>query len=139
MGFQNCQRQDVIGMGVWFACNIKENVSSVLQGMDKGLYRPDIFIGASLDMGKKDRIKWGRARCNHAMLITGVLEENGRVTAFQIQNSWGATGPHLGYYKMTRDWFDEYVHTVVIHDSMFATLPEAPTNPTELKYYDFFG
>jgi bleomycin hydrolase len=139
MGFQNCQGQDVIGMGVWFACNIKENVSSVLQGMDKGLYRPDIFIGASLDMGKKDRIKWGRARCNHAMLITGVLEENGRVTAFQIQNSWGATGPHLGYYKMTRDWFDEYVHTVVIHDSMFATLPEAPTNPTELKYYDFFG
>jgi len=139
MVFKNCQGKDVQGIGVWFACNIKENVSSVLQGMDKGLYRPDIFIGANLDMGKKDRIKWGRARCNHAMLITGVLEENGRVTAFQIQNSWGATGPHLGYYKMTRDWFDDYVHTVVIHDSMFATLPEAPTNPTELKYYDFFG
>tara|TARA_B100000780_G_scaffold276705_1_gene245803 strand:+ start:184 stop:1644 length:1461 start_codon:yes stop_codon:yes gene_type:complete len=126
------------GMGVWFACNMSINVSSVLQGMDKGLYRPDIFIGVDLEMNKKDRMEWGRARCNHAMLISGVLEENGVVTAFQIQNSWGAGGPHQGYYKMTREWFDEYVHTIVFHDSILGPLPQ-PDNPKELEYYDFFG
>ena len=126
------------GIGVWFACNISVNVSTVLQGMDKGLYRPDIFIDYNLDMKKEDRIKWGRARCNHAMLITGICEDKGKITAFQIQNSWGDNGPHQGYYKMTREWFDQYVHTVVIRDEILENLPPAE-NPTELNYYDFFG
>lgn len=127
-----------MGIGVWFACNISVNVSTVLQGMDNGLYRPDIFIDYDLAMEKVDRINWGRARCNHAMLITGICEDKGKITAFQIQNSWGATGPHQGYYKMTREWFDQYVHTVVIHDDILENLPPAE-NTTELKYYDFFG
>ena len=90
-----------LGRGVWFACNMNEDVCPKLQGMAKGLYRPDKFIPKenSLQMSKEDRMDWGRAHCNHAMLIVGVEFEQNDAKAFKIENSWGATGPGQGFYK----------------------------------------
>ena len=132
--------------GVWFACNMNEDVSPTLQGMAHGLYRPDKFIpdGNELSMSKIDRINWGRAACNHAMLIVGVeTDESGVPRAFEIENSWGATGPGKGFYKMTADWFHEHVYTVVIHHDILLRagidMPERPEKMPEYPYYDLFG
>ena len=134
-----------IGRGVWFACNMNEDVCPQLQGMVKGLYRPDKFIPKenNLTMEKVDRMNWGRAHCNHAMLIVGVEFEQDEVKAFQIENSWGATGPGHGFYKMTVDWFHEHAYTVVIHRDILLKsgidITEHPEKITEYPYYDIFG
>lgn len=134
-----------LGRGVWFACNMNEDVSPQLQGMAKGLYRPDKFIpeGNPLEMSKIDRMNWGRAHCNHAMLIVGVEFEAGEAKAFEIENSWGATGPGKGFYKMTADWFQEHAYTVVIHRDVLLkadiAVTERPEKIVEYPYYDIFG
>ena len=134
-----------LGRGVWFACNMNEDVCPKLQGMAKGLYRPDKFIPKenSLQMSKEDRMDWGRAHCNHAMLIVGVEFEQNEAKAFKIENSWGATGPGQGFYKMTADWFHEHAYTVVIHRDILLKsgieVTEHPENITEYDYYDIFG
>lgn len=138
-------------IGVWFACNVNEDFSRKLQGMTKDLFRPDIFLDIDLKMSKIDRMKWGRARCNHAMLITGIQYERDKnknnkiipnqIAAFQVQNSWGPTGPGQGFYKMTKDWFDEHCYTAVVRHEFIDNLPNIPTDDKidEYKYYDFFG
>lgn len=136
-------------IGVWFACNVNEDFSKKLQGMTNDLFRPDIFLNVDLKMSKKDRMIWGRARCNHAMLITGVQFERGepnstktkKIAAFQVQNSWGETGPGRGFYKMTKDWFDEHCYTAVVHSELSNELPDIPSddNIEEYTWYDFFG
>lgn len=134
-----------LGRGVWFACNMNEDVCPQVQGMAKGLYRPDKFIpeGNSLQMSKEDRMVWGRAHCNHAMLIVGVEFEQNEVKAFKIENSWGATGPGHGFYKMTADWFHEHTYTVVIHRDILLksgiVVTEHSEKMTEYPYYDIFG
>ena len=88
-------------------------------------------------------MNWGRAQCNHAMLIVGVEFEAGEAKAFEIENSWGATGPGKGFYKMTADWFQEHAYTVVIHRDVLLkadiAVTERPENIVEYPYYDIFG
>lgn len=135
------------GVGVWFACNMDEDVSQRLQGMADGLYRPDKFIpgsGNPLKMSKIERMHWGRARCNHAMLLVGVeVSKDGVPLSFNIENSWGGSGPGKGFYKMTAEWFREHVYTVVVHRDFVAQVGiethPVPENPRENPYYDFFG
>lgn len=138
------------GQGVWFACNMNEDVSPTLQGMAKGLYRPDEFLPGenNLEMDKISRMLWGRARCNHAMLIVGVEVDQDPIAgqlackSFKIENSWGAEGPGKGFYKMTVDWFHEHVYEVVVHQDILLDMQMDISNqstPTVLPYYDFFG
>jgi aminopeptidase C len=138
------------GQGVWFACNMNEDVSPSLQGMAKGLYRPDEFLPGenNLEMDKISRMLWGRARCNHAMLIVGVEVDQDPIAgqptckSFKIENSWGAEGPGKGFYKMTVDWFHEHVYEIVVHQDILLDMQMDISNqstPTVLPYYDFFG
>ena len=139
---------------VWFACNMNEDVSSTLQGMADELYDAEKFINSSnsnqssdsynsLEMSKIDRMNWGRARCNHAMLIVGVETKNGKCQSFQIENSWGATGPGKGFYKMTAAWFRKHVFTIVIHRAILAKvgldIPPRINEMEEYLFWDFFG
>lgn len=142
------------GVGVWFACNMNEDVSQPWQGMADGLYRPDMFITAAkndgsidenpLKMSKHERMDWGRARCNHAMLLVGVeVSKTGVPVSFKIENSWGGTGHGKGFYKMTAAWFKEHVYTVVVHrnfaEYVGIDIPPVPESPKVNPYYDFFG
>ena len=150
---------------VWFACNMNTNVDKRRQGMDVDLFRPDLFTGFKLDMDRENRMKYGRAHCNHAMLIVGaetkvVTEgETGgegntglkqEVIAFNVENSWGDSGPNGGYYKMSIEWFKARVYTVVIHNKIISKVLsqygidgfKEPTVSKVLGIYpenDFFG
>lgn len=56
---------------VWFACNICTDVDTTRQGMTNELYRPDLLLRTAYKnkMTKKERMNYGRAKCNHAMKI----------------------------------------------------------------------
>jgi len=115
---------------VWFACNMNTNVDKMRQGMDVDLFRPDLFTGFKLDMNRETRMKYGRAHCNHAMLIVGAETElvkegdvpKRKVVAFNIENSWGSKGPNGGFYKMSIEWFKARVYTVVIHKKIISAI-----------------
>ena len=130
---------------VWFACNMNTDVDKRRQGMDNKLFRPDLFTNFQLKMDKATRMKYGRAHCNHAMLIVGAeTDENGEVIAFNVENSWGNSGPNGGFYKMTIDWFNERAYTWVVHRNIIDTvlkkeIGEAPKNIGVYPKVDFFG
>jgi aminopeptidase C len=141
------------GRPVWFACNMNTDVDPMRQGMAKDLYRPDLFTKYKSGMSKADRMKYGLAHCNHAMLIVGAEtaksdnpNDPDQVIAFRIENSWGDSGPHGGFYKMTIDWFKARVYTVVIHEEILSlTLGDSYKKPTKdqklevIGWKDFFG
>jgi aminopeptidase C len=130
---------------VWFACNMNTDVDKRRQGMDVKLFRTDLFTDFQLGMNKATRMKYGRAHCNHAMLIVGAeTDKDGNVIAFNVENSWGREGPNGGFYKMTIDWFNERAYTWVVHrDIINEVLPteigEAPENIGVYDRNDFFG
>lgn len=137
---------------VWFACNMNNDVDRRQQGMDEKLFRPDLFMpeGYELKMSKKDRMNYGTAACNHAMLIVGAETEPAvgmqpQVLAFNVENSWGKEGPGQGFYKMSREWFVERAYTVVVDRSIIeAVLGQKIGNGQDLAsaFYpstDFFG
>ena len=150
---------------VWFACNMNTNVDKRRQGMDVDLFRPDLFTGFKFSMDRENRMKYGRAHCNHAMLIVGaetkvvtegetggegntVLKQE--VIAFNVENSWGDSGPNGGYYKMSIEWFKARVYTVVVYNKIISKVLsqygidgfKEPTVSEVLGIYpenDFFG
>ena len=130
---------------VWFACNMNTGVDKRRQGMDNKLFRTDLFTNFQLQMDKATRMKYGRAHCNHAMLIVGAeTDDNGDVIAFNVENSWGRQGPNGGFYKMTIDWFKERAYTWVVHRNIIEMvlgekIGEASENIGVYDRNDFFG
>jgi bleomycin hydrolase len=130
---------------VWFACNMNTDVDKRRQGMDNKLFRTDLFTKFQFKMDKATRMKYGRAHCNHAMLIVGAeTDEKDNVIAFNVENSWGKQGPNGGFYKMTIDWFKERAYTWVVHRNIIEQvlgkgIGEAPKNIGIYPHIDFFG
>ena len=128
---------------VWFACNMNTDVDKRRQGMDDKLFRPDLFTNFQMKMDKATRMKYGRAHCNHAMLIVGAeTDKNGEVIAFNVENSWGSEGPSGGFYKMTIDWFNERAYTWVVHRNIIEKvldIKEVPEKIGIFPHIDFFG
>ena len=145
-----------MGRPVWFACNMNTDVDTFAEGMDNDLYQPELFLPEAYKykskMKKADRMDYGLAHCNHAMLIVSAeTKTNGpsipeEVIAFEIENSWGSKGRGGGFYKMTKDWFVERAYTVVVHPEVIKqVMQEDFKNPgpvDKLSVFplgDFFG
>ena len=77
----------------------------------------------------------------HAMCITGVNLVKGVPTKWKIENSWGKTGEHSGYYIMSSSWFDRYTYQAVMNKKYLTKeeLEAYEANPIELKPWDPMG
>lgn len=104
------------GEPVWFGSDVNQHCSWTKIGIeDLDLYDYPLVFGTSvLKMTKAERLQYQDSLMTHAMVLTGVLEEDNKTKLWRIENSWSETGGEKGYLAMTDDWFTEYVYEVAI-------------------------
>merc|ERR1711894_175298 len=76
-----------------------------------------------------------------AMVLTGVHEQEGQVSKWRIENSWGKDSGHDGFITMTTEWFKEWVFEIVVDKSHCPkeVLDAFQTTPTVLPAWDPMG
>lgn len=104
----------------------------------------DVFkVDVALPMSKADRLIYGDSLMTHAMVFTGVsLDDQGKVTKFRVENSWGENrGGEKGYLMMTSDWFRQYGYEVVVDKKYVSSdiMQVFNTQPIVLPAWDPMG
>lgn len=102
------------GRPVWFGCDVGK-----FQSRNKGLLDPKVIdyqagFSTGFSMTKAERLQYGESMMTHAMVLSGLHEEDGRTVRWKIENSWGKSSGNEGYLTMTDEWFDEFVYQIVL-------------------------
>lgn len=115
---------------VWFGCDCGKMMHRDLSVWDARMFEPERLYGVPLELAsKEDRLLYKCTAMNHAMLFTGVDEEDGRPTKWRVENSWGDKGDGKGFYVMNDSWFDEHLFEIAARKSR---LPAALRKALEL-------
>lgn len=73
-------------------------------------YDYESLYGIKFGMDKKQRIMTWESGSSHGMAIIAVDVDNaGKTTMWQFENSWGTSSGHNGYLTFTDSWFSEYM------------------------------
>jgi bleomycin hydrolase len=116
---------------VWFGCDCSKMLHKELSVWDARMFEPERLYGAPVELAtKEERLLYKRTAMNHAMLFTGVDEENGKPKKWRVENSWGDKGDGKGFYVMNDSWFDEHMFEIAARRSRLpATLRAALDQP----------
>jgi bleomycin hydrolase len=92
-------------------------------------------------MDKAARVDYGHSQMTHAMLFTGVHEQNKKTMRWKVENSWGDKKGKKGFLVMGDAWFDEYVFQIAVHKKLVdkELLKELDKSPTILAPWDPMG
>ena len=108
------------GDPLWFACD-----SGAYGDRKTGVWDPDSFDyegllgGVRLEMPtKQKRLEYRQSGGTHAMLLIGVhLDEDGKPTRWQIENSWGKDVGAEGYFVCSERYFRDYTYELIVKKS----------------------
>ena len=124
---------------MYFSCDVSKYLDRTTGISDLSNYNYDDIFGVKFGMNKAQRIKSFDSGSTHAMTLKAVdLDENGKPTKWEVENSWGASYGHKGHIIMTDEWFDNYMFRLVINKK-YATekiLKAAQQKPTLLPCWD---
>lgn len=124
---------------MYFSCDVSKYLDRTTGISDLSNYNYDDIFGVKFGMDKAQRIKSFDSGSTHAMTLKAVdLDENGKPTKWEVENSWGASYGHKGHIIMTDEWFDNYMFRLVINKK-YATekiLKAAQQKPTLLPCWD---
>ncbi|KAF6029551.1 BLMH [Bugula neritina] len=109
---------------VWFGCDVGKEFSSEDATLVTDQFNYKLVLGIDIrGADKATRLLYKDSEMTHAMVFTGInVEENGEVSKYRVENSWGENGGSKGkgYLMMNDAWFDEYVYLVVIDQSLLS-------------------
>ena len=124
---------------MYFSCDVSKYLDRTTGISDLSNYNYDDIFGVKFGMDKAQRIKSFDSGSTHAMTLKAVdLDEDGKPTKWEVENSWGASYGHKGHIIMTDEWFDNYMFRLVINKK-YATekiLKAAQQKPTLLPCWD---
>ncbi len=125
---------------VWFGSDVSRYGDRKLGVWDTDYYDDDL-LGMDMVMSKEDQLDYAQSLMTHAMVLTGVHLEDDKPVRFKIENSWGDTTGHKGYYLASDAWFDQFVYQAVIHKKYLSKeqLSAYEDKPKELKPWDPMG
>lgn len=81
--------------------------------MDTNAWDYELAFNTALGLNKEQRLRTGESLMTHAMVLTAVNIVDGKPNKWRVENSWGDSTGHKGYWVMSDDWFNEYVYQVV--------------------------
>ena len=110
------QTQLLDHMPVWFGCDSRMEVDT-----EHGIFSLNNYdfssIGCEKEMlHKGEMLDYHLSLVTHAMLLKGIaFHEDGTISRWLVENSYGTASGHQGYLSMSDSWFDRYVYEAVIH------------------------
>lgn len=129
------------GEPVWFGCDVGKQLATDEGIIDKRSFAFEDFYSTSFTMDKAARVDYGHSQMTHAMLITGVHEQNKKPVRWKVENSWGKERGRDGFLVMGDSWFDEYVFQTVVPKKMVSKelLKLLKKDPVVLDPWDPMG
>jgi bleomycin hydrolase len=127
---------------VWFGCDCSKMMHRDMSVWDSKMFDYESLYGTTLELAsKEDRLLYKRTAMNHAMLFTGVDEENGKPKKWRVENSWGDKGEGKGFYVMNDSWFDEHMFEIAARASRLPASLQAALKqkPIVLPAWDPMG
>jgi len=101
---------------MYFSCDVGKQLNSTEGYLALDNYDFESLFGVKFGMDKKQRIQTRESGSSHGMALVGVDEDaNGKITKWQLENSWGGQSGHNGYLTMTDEWFDQYMFRIVVN------------------------
>lgn len=100
---------------VWFGSDVAQMLDREAGLMSMQSYDYETLFSTAFPLDKAARLDYGESLMTHAMVITGVNLLNGTPNRWKVENSWGEEKGTKGWFRMTDEWFSEYVYQVVIN------------------------
>lgn len=114
---------------MYASCDVGQQLDRKYGILDVDNFDYGSVYGVEFGMNKAERIQTKASGSSHGMALIAVdLDENGKSTKWQFENSWGTEAGHKGYLTFTDEWFDEFMFRIVVHKK-FVT-------PEVLKIYE---
>lgn len=105
------------GHPVEYSCDVGKQMDSKAGYMALGIFDYETFFGVDLDFTKEVGILSRESAPNHAMVLIGYDEIDGKVVKWKVENSWGDEKGEKGIFIMTDEWFDRYGYSIVMPKS----------------------
>lgn len=134
------------GQACYFACDVGQSSPRALEDFPGILAMDsmdlDDLFGCSFAMDRDTMYRTRESSLTHAMTLQGLtMGDDGRPSAWQVENSWGKDSCDQGYYLITGDWFRTYAADVVVDRSFvdgetLAAWDEAASDPSKVVWVE---
>jgi bleomycin hydrolase len=129
------------GEPVWFGSDVGQMMDGEQGILSLGTYDVENLFKTAFPMDKAARLDYSESLMNHAMVFQGVNIIDGKPNRWKVENSWGDKRCDKGWFRMSDEWFSEYVYQVVV-DKKYLTADEKAAlekKPVILKPWDPMG
>lgn len=129
------------GDPVWFGSDVGKYSDRQIGIMDTALFDYDKVLGVDLGFSKADMLDYGESCLTHAMALVGVDINDGEITKWKVENSWGKDVGKDGFFIMSNDWFKTYACQIVVNKKYLSEKQKAALKkpPVELEPWDPIG